>query len=217
MSDRLSDAETVNSALGLYGGRHFGSIGLGFGLLRDVARTKSNRVAQVGSLSQTLSSSYTTGTTLAFAEISGTLPAGFANLTPFLRLSQAQTRSGSFTETGGSAALTRGAQTNRATLAKLGLRGAADITVAGMAATLTGGISYQSVIAGGFGISNHGFAARGSAFDVGSGLDQADVASIDMGLTLHLTAAADLQFSYSGARAGDVDHQQLGASLSIRF
>ncbi len=217
MSDRSSNADTTNASLGMYGARDFGDMALGFGLLHDIGATSAQRTVSVGGISQTLSSSYTTNTTLAFAEVSGKVPVNFGTLTPFLRLSHAQTQSGGFTETGGSAALTRAAQTSNATIAELGLRGAAAIKVAGKDATLTGGISVQSVVAGSYGTSLHGFAAGGGAFNVAGGVGANQAARVDLGLKVKLAEGTDLDFGYSGTRSGGVANHQLGVSLSMKF
>ena len=217
MTDRSSDASTNSVALGLYTGRDLGNFGLGFGLLHDISRTDATRQVSVGALNQTLTSAYTTNTTLAFAEVNTKITTNFGSLTPFLRLSHAQTKSGAFTETGGSAALTRAAQTSDVTLAKVGLRGAADTKIAGKAARISGGISYQSVVAGGFGTSVHGFAVGGDTASVGAGVGAGDVYGLDLGLSVKLTPATDLDITYNGTRAKGVDNHTIGATLSVRF
>jgi len=217
MSDRSSDATTTNTGLGLYAGRDFGDLSLGLGLIHDIGRTEAQRRVSVGGLSQTLSSSYNTATTLAFAEIAGKVPVRFGTLTPFLRLSHAVTQSDAFTETGGSAALSRASQTSSATIAEVGIRGAADFKIAGKDAVLTGGIRYQSVISGGFGTSLHGFAAGSNAFNVGAGVGAGQAVGVDLGLKVKLSDATDLDFSYAGTRAGGVDNHQIGAAITMKF
>lgn len=217
MSDRSSDSSTTAMSLGLFAAREFGNLGLGFGLLQDYSRTDATRRVSVGGLNQTLTSSYDTRSTVAFVEGSARIAMSFGELTPFLRLSQVRTVAGAFSENGGSAALSRAERTTDVTLAKLGLRGAADLQIAGKAARLTGGVSYQSVVSGGYGASLHAFSAGGSAAEIRAGVGEGQAMGLDLGLNVKLTEATDLDFTYNGARAAGVDNHTLGATLSIRF
>lgn len=217
MSDRTSDSTSDNAALGVYGTRSFGNVGVALGVLHDMGRIDATRQVTVGGLNQTLSASYSTDTTLAFAEVNTKITTRFGNLTPFLRMTHAQINSGAFTETGGSAALTRADQTDTAMLAKLGVNGTASLTVAARPAVLSATISYQDTISGSFGQSLHGFAAGGNPFSVGAGAGTAEQVALDLGMTVALTDSADLSVNYAATRSSGVNNQEVGLNLKVRF
>lgn len=214
LSDRSSEAQTTHVALGLYAGRDLGPVTLSLGLLHDHGRTDTARNVTLGGVTQRLTASYTTDTTLAFAEISADLERERAVLASFLRLNQARITSGGFTETGGTAALTRAARTDDVTTAELGLRGVADLEIGGAAAQLWGGISYHSVVAGSHGSSVHGFAASGPAFGVDAALADRDELRFDLGLDVAVAHSATFRVAYTGSNR---NRHQIGGSLTFRF
>lgn len=217
MSDRASDSTSDNAALGVYGTRSFGDFGVAFGVLHDIGRTDATRRVTVGGLNQTLRASYSTNTTLAFAEVNTKVATGFGNLTPFLRLTHARVNSGAFVETGGAAALTRASQTGTATFARLGVKGTANLSVAARPAVLSATLGYQEMVSGSFGNSLHGFAAGGSVFSVGAGAGAAEKVELDLGLTLALTETADINLTYVASRSSGVNNQEVGLDLKVSF
>ena len=136
---------------------------------------------------------------------------------PFAGLGYISARTGSFSETGGAAALDGAAGSFGATTSQIGIRGETRLPVTAASIDLGGTIGWQHVFSDPTPSAELAFAAGGSPFDVLGAPIAEDALLLGVGLDAELSEAARFGLSYLGRMAGDAENHAVNGTLSVRF
>jgi fibronectin-binding autotransporter adhesin len=167
--------------------------------------------------SENLKGSYHAGTFQAFSELGYRFDVAAAtSLEPFANLTHVSLRTGGFTETGGSAALTSASQTNNATFTTLGLRAAHGFTLGSAQATARGMLGWLHVFGDTTPTATHAFNG-GDAFTIAGVPIGKDAALVEAGFDFAISQAATLGVSYNGQFASGTQDQTVKANLHLKF
>ncbi|EKF61571.1 hypothetical protein QWE_00165 [Agrobacterium albertimagni AOL15] len=180
----------------------------------------SKRDIEFASISQRVEADYGTGQVQGFGELAyGHMlngPMQGAYLEGFAGLALVHQDGATFTETGGSVALSGSGNALETGYSTLGLRGAVQTGMQGMPVRLTGELAWRHTfgdvtplqtmtIAG-----SNPFGIRGQALD-------RDVLLIGTGLAMTMTDRLDLSLAYQGELAGRATDHSIRGSLRLRF
>ena len=221
VDDRAAKTDADSYSLALYGGKAFaqqqGTLNVMLGGAYTWHSIDSRRDVSVGGANQHLTADYDAHTTQLFTELGYAFPVTTKNtLEPFAGLAWSQTRTESFDEKGGSAALGARSNNNELTTTTLGLRGKQALKLGAREASLGGTLGWRH--------AEGDIRARSSfAFDGGERFTVAgvpvarDAALVEIGAQVMLTRNAALGLNYSGQfGAGNRDHSGR-VSLRWRF
>lgn len=214
--DRASSGNSDNIHVGLYGGRHWGAVGLRAGAAYTRHLIETSRVVSFPGLNETLEADYDAGTAQAFVEAGYQIGVGSVDFEPFAGLAYVRTSSDAFTETGGAAALSNAANSFDSTTTTLGLRAAADFTVADLAATARGGLGWRHAFGDVSPTSLVAFAGGDSFVVYGTPIAR-DALLVEAGLDLAMSPKAGLSFSYFGQVASSARDHGVKANLAVKF
>ncbi|MEM5473501.1 autotransporter-associated beta strand repeat-containing protein [Hoeflea sp. AS60] len=211
-----STAETDTLHAGIYMGGTSGAWTHKAGLLGAYNSAQIDRVAAVsGRFSQSLTSTQDILTAQAFVETGYAFNVNGAKFEPFAGLAHVHLQNGSFSETGGSTALSAAAQGNDVTFSWIGLRAETAVSLFGLDAKVNGSVAWQHASAQKASFA-HGFAG-GSAFTVNGASLARDMALIETGIGMNFAGGAALDLSYKGQLAKDMQSHGFNARLSLAF
>ncbi|MCL6708731.1 autotransporter domain-containing protein [Pseudomonas sp. R2.Fl] len=190
-------SDTDNIDLGVYAGTYFGPVGLRFGASHTWYSVDSTRSVSLPMLSETLTADYNASSSQVFGEVSYQQQVGEATIEPFANLAYVRFENDSFTETGGSAALSGQGGNQDTVFTTIGVRGSTDFTFDDAKGTLYGSVSWQH--AEGDIVSETDMAfSGGSSFAVRGNPVAQDVAVVNAGLNFNISANATLGVAYAG-------------------
>jgi len=237
----VGNAFTVGVAAGINGGRitqggghgiidHTGAQASVYGSWDDGVRAarfgaslgytslSSSRTAIVGGLTETLTASYGARTTQAFGEFGYRLALGQTVVEPYGGLAVVGTSVDGFTETGGVAALSVGAQTDIHAFSTIGLRGEWTVAaVEGAVTSVTAGLAWRHRFGGDDPGANVAFASGGQPFAVtGLGLPR-DALLLEAGISHERTGGMTFSATYNGDLSAAGHSHAIRAGLSQRF
>lgn len=210
-----TSADSAQYYAGIYASTNLGDLQLRTGAGYTRAQVAATRKVAVGTLNDTLSSTYGVNLEQAFAEIGYKLNLGGTRIEPFGGLAKVMSQTPAVTETGGSTALNVGAASDNITLATLGLHGTADFTLGTTAATLQTTLAWQ-----------HAFGAApqtgmtfqsGGTFNAAGAPVAADSAIVRADLGLTIAPNAVLSLSYAGEFAAGSISQTANAEFNVQF
>src|SRR5690606_17456265 len=147
VNDRSSSSDVDSYTVALYGGNAWDAGPGSLSVLAGAAYTRheigSRRSVNVGG-NQTLTADYHADATQLFAELAYALPAGGTSvIEPYAGVSWLNQKTGSFTESGGSAALRGDSQRDELTALTLGLRGRTRISAGAHTVELSAGAGWR--------------------------------------------------------------------------
>ena len=153
VDDRNSKSQVSSYNATLYGGKAFavgaGKLNLLVGAAYSWHSIDSQRRIEAAGLNQSLKADYRAGTSQVFTELGYATPVGNATLEPFAGVAWSDLRTRSFSESGGSAKLSGGAQGDDQTTTTVGLRAqtpfSADKANSTVRAVLVGGIPLSAL------------------------------------------------------------------------
>jgi outer membrane autotransporter protein len=140
---RNSSASSDSYTLGAYGGMEWNDLGIRLGAAYSWYSIDSTRNAAFSGFAETLDADYQASTAQLFGEVGYTIALGKGSIEPFAGLAQVNVHSDGFTEQGGDAALSGDSSDTDITFSTLGLRTAANFTLANLRWTASGMAGWQ--------------------------------------------------------------------------
>lgn len=216
--DGSADSDADSYQLGVYTARSFGQMALRMGASYSWDDVSADRTVTVGGVRQDLEADYWARTAQAFVELGYRNWAGSTSLEPFIGQAILYQEIDSFTETGGSAALSVDGEDLTQGITTVGLRFGRDLEGLGAGmSNLHGAVAWQHVTGDLNAESTMRFASGSDAFSVtGSALDR-NQAVLSLGLRTELTERSVLDIGYEGTLSENSQSHGLQATYSIRF
>lgn len=214
VSSLFSSGGSDNFHLMGYAGTKLGAVDLGATLGYSYGRADAERTVVVGGLTENLSADYDSHTFQASVEAGTDFDMGPVVLTPFAGLAVTHVETGSFTETGGSSALSFASSSNTTGLSTLGLRVSRETG----GVTLAGSAAWRHAFGDVEPVSRAAFAsASASPFSVRGTAVSEDAIALEAGIGLRLDQGTRLTFGYSGEYASGSRDNGLKAELRVEF
>jgi len=215
LPERDSRAEATSYQLGIYGGAALGEVRLAFGgavAANEVSVTRSPNFTGFG---ETLDADYSTSTAQLFGELGYAFELGDFSLTPFARVALIGQSGGSYSESGGDAALNGTSSDIGATLLTAGIKVARQFVVGdGLVVAARGSVALQRST-GDQPMATHSFTG-GAPFTV-SGAKPGDTALLlEAGLGTELAPGVHLDLGYQG-QFGSAQSHAVRFTLSGKF
>ncbi|MCV2876699.1 autotransporter domain-containing protein [Rhodobacteraceae bacterium XHP0102] len=202
-------ATTQSLSLGTYANRRFGEMDLSLGLIGTWGDVQSTRTVAVGALNQTLSANYSTRMLTGFAEMARRYEGAVWSATPFARLTQQWLHNDGFTETGGTAALTRGAETTTQTLLTLGAELERPLGA--------GRFSANAALTQSFGGAAEATYRLGNSTPFTVEGDAPRDTSLDLGLGYEIPLSNTATLAANATRQGNATTRRFGLNFGLRF
>jgi subtilase-type serine protease len=214
--DLTGGASVDSYYAGVYGGTELGAVNLRSGVSYTWHDIGIERQVQFTDTREYLGADYHAGTAQAFGEIGYKIKTANVDLEPFANLAYANSRSGGFTETGGTAALSGSVSTNDVTYSTLGLHASTELSLGFTDARLRGTAAWRHAYGDTTPVSRNAFAGSG-AFDI-SGLPIArDAAWLEAGFDVDVARNTTIGLSYQGQLASKVQDHGFMANFNLRF
>lgn len=211
-----ASADSDDLHVGLYGGGQFGPLGVRLGAAYTHQDVETTRPVAFPGFSERLEGGYDGHTAQLFADAGWRLTLNSAMLEPFAGLAYVHVSSGSFTESGGAAALGSAGYGAGVTFTTLGVRTALDLALGSVHGQLTGMAGWRHAFGDTDASASLSFVGS-TPFSVTGVPVTEDALVLEGGLSLPLSSAAYLAVSYSGAFGSGLSDNGVNASLSVRF
>lgn len=216
IAERNSSGKSRNFNVGLYAGSQVGDVGLRAGTAYTWHDLETKRHVAFAGLSESLVANYSGGTFQAFGEIGYRLEMQRASFEPYANLAYVHLRTGGFTETGGSSALSAEAKNSSAGIATLGIRGNTDFDMQGTKLTVNGGLAWRHV-AGNFDSESRMAFSNGSTFGVEGAVIARNAALLEAGMDIEISRSAKFGVFYNGQLSESAQQHSGNARFSVRF
>ncbi|MDX3986689.1 MAG: autotransporter outer membrane beta-barrel domain-containing protein [Achromobacter sp.] len=219
VDDRASKADVSGYSAAVYGGKSFdagsGKLNLLVGTSYTWHDVASERYASVARASQKLTADYGASTAQLFTELGYALPlSDRTTLEPFAGVAWSDLRSRSFSETGGSAALSGQSSSNKQTSSTLGVRTQTNVSLAGAEARLQATLGWRHAFGDVLPRSTMAFDG-GQAFTVSGAPIARNAAIAELGGEVAVSRNASLGLNYSGQYGGG--NREHAGSLNVRW
>ena len=210
----LTSSSSVESyTLGAYSSVSKGGFVFSFGADYSWHSIDTSRQVVFAGFADSLSAGYHGSSTQAYGEVSYKFEYEFGSLTPFANVAYVDQRTGSFTETGGAAALSGLSSSIGTTFTTLGARFETEIVErTKIHATLGWRHAFGGLIPG----STLAFAGGGN-FQVSGMPISRDTAIFGAGVNIKLGEQTSLNLDYSGQFSNNAQEQSGNAAFVIRF
>jgi outer membrane autotransporter protein len=196
--DRGSEVAAQSFHFGVGAGHEIGGFRLKGGFAGSLAGITVDRTARFAGFNETASASYTEATGQLFAELSYKMLADRTTLEPFGRLALVGVSAGSYTETGGSSALSGHSNGYGLALATLGLGASTDFALADdLTVHARGRVGLQQGVGGAPTATNH--LAGSDSFAIAGTPVGGTTLLIEADLSAGLTPATTVSVGYAGA------------------
>ena len=211
-----ASADVDNIHLGIYGGAEFGALSLRSGASYTWHVISTDRFVQFTGSQEHLTAGYHGGTAQIFGELGYGIQLSSVALEPFANLAYANLHIDSFTEDGGTSALTATSSNTNITFSTLGLRAATQLSVGSVEVAFRGMLGWRHAYGDVTPEASLAFSGMGD-FEI-SGLPIArDAALLEAGLDVDLTPATTFGLTYQGQIASDIQDHGFRADLTVRF
>ncbi|QYJ23673.1 autotransporter domain-containing protein [Achromobacter sp. ES-001] len=219
VDDRASKADVSGYSAAVYGGKSFdagsGKLNLLVGTSYTWHDVASERYASVAGASQKLTADYGASTAQLFTELGYALPlSDRTTLEPFAGVAWSDLRSRSFSESGGSAALSGQSSSNKQTSSTLGVRTQTNVSLAGAEARLQATLGWRHAFGDVLPRSTMAFDG-GQAFTVSGAPIARNAAIAELGGEVAVSRNASLGLNYSGQYGGG--NREHAGSLNVRW
>lgn len=206
---------------GLYAGTKINALSFrsGFGYTRHSIETdRSVSIAAMGnsSLYNSLSADRNGNTYQIFGELGYTLGTDRISVEPYAGLAHVWSKTNSFSETGGAAALTSSGTSMDTTFSTLGLNAQSKFDFIGVEAVARGGLGWRHAFGDITPSTSQRFASS-DAFSVSGVPISKNVALIEAGIDFNLTKNAVLGVSYTGLTGSGARENAGNTRLTINF
>ena len=196
MDARTASADIDSYHLGVYDGGRLGALSLRFGATYTAYDINTHRTVNLPNIADQLQAGYSGHTVQGFAEAGWRIRAGWLGLEPFANVAYITEHSGSFTETGGVAALSGAANDTDATYATLGLRPSLKLTIGPIQAIMRGVLGWRHDFSDVTPTSTVRFVEGGDAFTVEGAPIARNAGVADVAMDLKTSRATVLSLSY---------------------
>lgn len=214
---RNSSAQVDNTSLTAYLGGQWDALHLRVGASHAWSDVDSTRHVQVGSLEERVKAEYDASTTQVFGELGYAVQAADLTLEPFVGLAHVEVDSDSFSEHGGSTALSGDREKERASYSSLGLRASTPVAVvAGVPLSVQSNLAWQHVLDEPTENSRLTLAGYDSFTIKGVPVAQ-DTALVQFGVSAKLAPQASLGLGYSGQIGDGYSDHGVRLGLDIAF
>jgi fibronectin-binding autotransporter adhesin len=211
-----SSADADHIHLGVYGGTHWGAIGLRTGLSYTWSEIDTSRVVTLLPENEVLSGSYDAGSLQVFGELGYKIDSGFAAFEPFVNLAHVRVQTDAFTETGGDAALSTARATTNTTFATLGVRASTEFAMGDSTTSLHGMVGWRHA-SGDINPSVLNSFDGSDTFAVSGAPIARNAAVLEAGVDFGLSRSVNLDLSYTGQLASDAQQHGFKSTLSLQF
>lgn len=216
-NDRDSSADVDSQSVALYASAKWDQLNLRLGAGRTWNDIDSRRQVNVGALNEREKASYDATVTQVFSELGYRLSVAPFQLEPFVGLAHVQLDGDSFTEKGGSAALSGNGEKQDITYSTLGLRGSVPLAqVAGLPVSAQGGLSWQHAFGGDTPDSRLAFTG-GDSFQVQGTPMERNSALAELGVQAQVASNTTVGLTYSGRFGEDYRDNGIRLALSVGF
>lgn len=210
-----------NYHLGVYGGTKVNALSFrsGFGFTRNAIETDRRvSIAAMGdsSLYNSLSADRNGNMYQVFAELGYAIDADMVSFEPYAGLAHVWSKTNSFSETGGAAALSSNGTSMDTTFSTLGLNVQATFDFVGVQSVARGGLGWRHAF-GDIVPSTSQHFAFGEAFTVTGVPISKNVALIETGIDFNITPNAVVGISYIGLAGSGASESSANTRLSINF
>lgn len=219
--ERNSSGKSNDYHFGIYGGTKVNALSFrsGFGYTRHTIETdRSVSIAAMGtsSLYNSLSSDRNGNTYQVFGELGYTLGTDKVSVEPYAGLAHVWSKTNSFSENGGAAALTSNGTSMDTTFSTLGLNAQTMFDIAGVQSVARGGLGWRHAFGDITPSTNQRFAS-GDAFTVTGVAIAKNVALIEAGIDFNITSNALVGVSYTGLTGSGARENSANTRLTINF
>jgi fibronectin-binding autotransporter adhesin len=217
LNDERGSGDSDDYHLGAYGGRRWDALKLSLGADYTRHQIETGRSAAFPGFAQNLNAKYGADGGDAFADLAYKVERGGIDLEPFADVAHVVLSTDSFTEKGGSAALSGASETMQTTVTTLGVRPSTAVTLGSVKATVRGMIGWRH----GFGDvdpnSHLAFASGGDSFDVHGAPIARNTAALEAGIDAPFADNGVVSLSYGGQFGGGTTDQRVRVDLHLRF
>lgn len=217
LSGLSSSGTSDNYDLALYAGTRLSGFDLRFGAAYTWHDLAASRAVVLPGLSNTLTSGSSAGTTQLFGELAKSFALGATTLEPFAGLAYVHLDLGSFTETGGVAALTSTGASQDNTFTTLGARVSQTMAFGPGSLTARGSLAWQYAFGDVTPNATLAFASGSLPFTVAGAPIGRNAALVSAALDYRATANMVLGISYDGAISDQGQDNALSARLTVQF
>lgn len=211
-----SSGQADTSSIAAYGSTEWGLVQVRAGASYSWNDLSSGRTVWLAGQAQRLTSGQNGGTTQVFGELARGFDLPGVRVEPFAGLSYVNVALGGFSETGGSAALSSGGQSQQTTYSNIGLRAAKSFTAGTGVLALHGGLAWQYAFGDLSPAIAMGFAG-GAPFTVSGAPIARNAALVDAGIDYVASANFTLGIAYSGQLSGQSQDNAVTGRLSMKF
>jgi outer membrane autotransporter protein len=202
----------------LYAGAHYGVFRLRLGTAYSWNNVSAGRNVSFPGYYDHVTGSYRANTAQAYGEIDAALPLQLVSVEPFADLADVNTNAGSFTETGGAAALSAAATHFNTVFSTLGTQISKGFSAGrGTMLDLTGRLGWQH----GFGditpVSQFAFSGGTAPFAISGVPLSRNAAILDAGIAYHPSPAVSLSLYYTGQLAPATQENNIDGAIAITF
>ncbi|WP_245453229.1 autotransporter domain-containing protein [Aquibium carbonis] len=210
-----ASADANSFIFGVYGATALDRLRLTYGSNLAISKVDTSRNVAFGGFSDQLSADVDVNTAQIFGEAAYAFRLPGGTIEPFAGLAHVHARSGSFTEQGGSAALSGDAMRYDATFVSFGLRASTEMMLGTTPMRLNAEAGWR-----------HAFTNRpetsltfagGLPFSVEGAPVNLDTAFLKAGVQFELQQNATVSLDYSGGLSADGGNHGLNASLKLAF
>lgn len=209
-------ADADDYAVGLYGAARMDAFRFTFGASYILSEIDDKRKINISSLSDTLTSNYSSSTSQIFGEAAYTFKLDRTAIEPFVGLAQVHVSTDGFSEKGGVSALSMNGNSMNVTYMDLGVRGSTAFDIDSRSILLNGQIGWRHA----FGDVTPETSMRlaGSApFDISGASVNKDSVLVSAGIGFDFADNANLYVNYVGQFADEGSSNGVNAGLKVRF
>ncbi|MEZ0168378.1 autotransporter domain-containing protein [Microvirga sp. TS319] len=215
---RTSSAEIDSYHVAIYGGTHFGNLGVRGGAAYTWSQVDAKRSVAFPGFSDTLSEKYDARTAQVFGEVGYRFDLGGFAIEPIAGLAYVNVDVDGFRENGGVAALTSLGGSQDVTYSTLGARFSTDFVASGdTTLSAKGMLGWRHAFGDVTPSSLLAFGSAGNPFTVSSLPIATDALVMEAGLGMEIGSNATVSVSYGGQFARKVQDHSIRAGLEVRF
>ncbi|MFS8124443.1 autotransporter domain-containing protein [Rhizobium sp. BR 250] len=211
-----ASADVDSYYVAAYAGTAIGPASLRLGAIHAFQNVETRRSISFSTLEESLSANYGGSTSQVFAEAAWRFDFDLTHIEPYANIAYVNSRTDSFRENGGIAAVSAGSARYDQFYTTLGARISRDIALEGMLGRAMFDLAWRHNY-GDPAVGSSLFYEGGGSFSVSSTSSPRDAAILNLGLSYDLIPSATLTFRYGAVFGAGVLDQSAAAELGVRF
>lgn len=218
LGERASRSESASRYLGVYGGQHWGGLGVRAGVLRAQDTVRTQRTVSVATHTAAPRARYTTGTQQRFVEFGYQWQGEQWGAEPYLQWANLRHSSPAMTETGGVEALTSTRSRQQLNVYSTGLRVSSQLAPGQQSSWLSvkAGLGYQRTL-GDLTATRQMHWSGGEPFEVAGVPLPTSATVLDLGVGARLSPRTLLELGYRGQFHREGHDDNLSVRYSLQF